>query len=218
MTLSKLTRGIVSRLPELGNNGQDCGGRELGRPVEVNFDHLRRIGHELLVALGEDPSREELARTPERFASWWREFLEFDPGNLDTSFQLHSSGQMIVLSNIETWSICEHHLLPFSCQIATGYIAKGEALGLSKLARVAHKHSHRLQIQERICSGIADELMHLTESPDVIVVTRGEHLCLTIRGAKTPCLMSSVVAHGIFEYDPKASMQFMALAGLSSTD
>jgi GTP cyclohydrolase I len=175
---------------------------------------LERIGRELLVAIGEDPDRDGLVDTPARFARWWTEFIEYDPGITDTAFAGITTDQMVVVSGIKVWSLCEHHLLPFWCDISIGYIARDRVLGLSKFARIAHQCAHRLQVQERLTHQIADEVMRVADSPDVAVLGRGEHLCMTMRGIKSPALMTSSVMRGVFLDKPQARDEFLRLAGI----
>lgn len=181
-----------------------------GRRVDVPA--LERIGRELLVAIGEDPDREGLRDTPTRWARWWREFIEHDPGRVETAFTSATADQMVVVSGMRAWSLCEHHLLPFWCDVTVAYIPAGRVLGLSKFARVAHKHTRRLQVQERLVGGVADEVADLAGTSDVAVVARGEHLCMTMRGVRTPAMMTSSVLRGAFR-DPAARGEFLALAG-----
>jgi GTP cyclohydrolase I len=169
---------------------------------------------QVLLAIGEDPDREGLADTPRRWAGWWREFIEHDPGKVDTTFESVEADQMVVVSGIRVWSLCEHHLLPFWCDVAIGYVATGKVLGLSKFARIAHKFAHRLQIQERLTQQVADEVSRLTGSPDVAVIAKGEHLCLSARGARTPALMTSSVMRGAFRDQPAARSEFLQIAGI----
>ncbi|MCC6751163.1 MAG: GTP cyclohydrolase I [Deltaproteobacteria bacterium] len=168
-------------------------------PRRVDFPRLVRLGRELLVALGEDPERDGLKDTPQRYARWWREFIEHQPGRMDTSFASASSGQLVAVSGMRVWSLCEHHLLPFWCDVSVGYITGERVLGLSKFARIAHKYAHRLQIQERLVAQIAEEIGTATGSPDVAVMARGEHLCMSMRGVETPAIMSSSEFRGRFK-------------------
>lgn len=187
---------------------------QAGRPAVVDVARLEAIARELLLAIGEDPDREGLAATPRRWAAWWREFIEHDPGTLDTTFVAAEADQMVVVSGIRVWSLCEHHLLPFWCDVAIGYVAAGRVLGLSKFARVARKFAQRLQVQERLTQQVADEISRLTGSPDVAVIARGEHLCLSARGARTPALMTSSVMRGAFLEQPAARSEFLLIAGI----
>ncbi len=180
------------------------------RPA-VDYETLLRLGRELLVALGEDPDREGLLETPRRFASLWREFVEYEPGNTDSTFEAVTTDQMVIVKGIRVWSVCEHHLLPFWCDLAIAYIAYDKVLGLSKFARIAHQAAHRPQIQERLVHEIADEIERLTGSPDVAVIGKGVHLCMIMRGIKTPGEMVTSVMRGVFR-KPEVRAEFISLA------
>ncbi|NUT47311.1 MAG: GTP cyclohydrolase I [Saccharothrix sp.] len=174
----------------------------LGGPESVR-DPLEDLARKLLVEIGEDPDRDGLKETPARFARWWREFSGYDAGDADARFPIVSQGQIVMISDIAVWSLCEHHLLPFSCTLTIAYKPDGDVLGLSKFARIAHRHAHRLQVQERLVCDIADEVVAATGSADVAVIGRGEHLCMSMRGVRTPALMTSSVFRGAFEdYGP----------------
>jgi GTP cyclohydrolase I len=169
------------------------------------------MGRDLLIALGENPDREGLEDTPRRWANWWQEFIEYDPGTTDTCFHNVTTDQMVVVSGIRVWSLCEHHLLPFWCDVSIGYIARDVVLGLSKFARIAHQYAHGLQLQERLCQQIADEVQRITHTSDVAVLVKGEHLCMSMRGIRTPGLMTSSVMSGIFREKNEARMEFLEL-------
>lgn len=186
-------------------------------PKTVDYDRIMELGRELLVALGEDPDREGLRDTPRRWASWWREFIEYQPGNTDTSFEAVTTDQMVVVSGIRIYSLCEHHLLPFWCDVSIGYIARDRVLGLSKFARIAHRIAHKLQLQERISNGIADEVERVTGSPDVAVMVSGVHMCMVMRGIKSGGLVSSLVTRGAFSSQPDTRADFLRLAGLKTS-
>lgn len=176
---------------------------------------MLRIAHELLVAIGENPEREGLADTPRRFADSWKEFIEYQPGNTETVFQSITADQMVVVSGLRVWSYCEHHLLPFWCDVSIGYIASEYVLGLSKFARIAHQFAHQLQLQERLVEQIANEVTRVAQTPDVAVIARGEHLCMVMRGVKTGGLMTSSVMRGVFFEDRMARSEFLKLCGLT---
>lgn len=173
-------------------------------------DPIEELAFRLLQEIGEDPSRDGIKDTPARYARWWREFTNYDPGKTETSFTLMTTGQMVVVSGIEVWSLCEHHLLPFNCSLTIAYRPKGEVLGLSKFARIAHQFAHRLQIQERLVSDISGEIVRITSATDVAVVGTGEHLCMTMRGIKTSARMTSMSLHGRFEHDPELRNELWA--------
>ncbi|MFE7612015.1 GTP cyclohydrolase I [Streptomyces celluloflavus] len=173
-------------------------------------DPLEDIARNLLIEIGEDPDRDGLKETPARFARWWREFSHYDAGVVDTLFPLQTEGQVVMVSDINVWSLCEHHLLPFSCAITIAYRPEGDVLGLSKFARIAQRHAHRLQVQERLVRDIADEVTKVTGSEDVAVVATGEHLCMSMRGIRTQAAMTSAVYSGIFEEYGPARQELVA--------
>jgi GTP cyclohydrolase I len=177
----------------------------------VDYPKLLELGRELLVALGEDPDREGLQDTPRRWADWWREFIEYDPGKTETTFSAVSTDQVVCVSGMRVFSLCEHHLLPMWCDVSIGYIPAGKVLGLSKFARIAHQFAHRLQIQERLGQQIADEIGRITGSTDVAVVLKGEHLCMSARGIRTPGVMTSSIMLGTFRSDHDLRMEFMQM-------
>ncbi|MER7792037.1 GTP cyclohydrolase I [Streptomyces sp. NPDC097640] len=162
-------------------------------------DPLEILARQLLVEIGEDPEREGLRDTPARYARWWREFTEYAPGSTDTVFESSCSGDLVAVSGIHVWSLCEHHLLPFSCRMTIAYLPRGQVLGLSKFARIAHQHAHRLQSQERLSQDIADDVEKLAGCPDVAVIGKGEHLCMAMRGIRTPATMTTAVWRGALQ-------------------
>lgn len=180
--------------------------------TKVDFEALQKIGRDLLIALGENPDEERLKDTPERFAKAWREFIEYDPGKIDTVFNAGSTDQVIVVSGIKIWSMCEHHLLPFNATVSIGYLAKNRLLGLSKLARIAQFVGHHLQLQERVVEEIGSLVQQIGETEDVAVLACGEHLCMTMRGIKCEALMTSSWMRGIFKEEASARMEFMEIA------
>lgn len=179
--------------------------------MPVDYNKLVVIGHELLKAIGQDLNRPELRDTPERFANWWREFIEHEEGDTDTLFESTSTDQMVVISGIKVWSMCEHHLLPFSCEITIGYIATEKILGLSKFARIARMHAHKLQVQERLTHEIADSISEICWTQDVAVIARGEHLCMIARGVKSDAIMNTSVMRGAFMNNASAREEFFHL-------
>jgi GTP cyclohydrolase IA len=144
---------------------------------------------ELLIAIGEDPEREGLLETPTRVARAYAELtagLRSRPEDvLTTTFDL-GHDEMILVRDIELWSMCEHHLVPFTGVAHVGYIPaeSGKITGLSKLARLVDVYAKRPQVQERLTTQIADSLMRILEARGVIVVVEAEHLCMTMRGVK----------------------------------
>ena len=185
------------------------------RSPRVDYARLLELGRELLVAIGEDPDREGLLDTPRRWADWWREFIEYNPGTTETTFQSMASDQMVCVSGMRVFSLCEHHLLPMWCDVSIGYITGERVLGLSKFARIAHQFAHQLQIQEQLGVQIADEVSRIAGTQDVAVVIQGEHLCMSARGIRTPGLMTSSVMRGVFRAEYQTRMEFLHLIEMS---
>src|SRR5690349_19170772 len=157
------------------------------------FDHARaeRAVRELLFAIGEDPDRDGLRDTPARVA---RSYAEITAGLgqtaaevLSTTFDL-GHDEMVLVKDIEVWSVCEHHLVPFTGVAHVGYIPStdGRITGLSKLARLVDVYARRPQVQERMTTQIADALMRILEPRGAIVVVECEHLCMSMRGIRKP--------------------------------
>lgn len=181
------------------------------RPQKVDYPRLLELGRELLIAIGENPDREGLLDTPRRWADSWREFIEYDPGTTETVFESVSIDQMVCVSGMRVSSMCEHHMLPFWCDVSIGYITGEKVLGLSKFARIAHQFAHRLQLQERLGHEIADEISRILGTENVAVVLKGEHMCMTTRGIRTPGLMTSSVMRGVFRAEYETRMEFLRL-------
>jgi GTP cyclohydrolase I len=172
---------------------------------------------ELLDALGEDPDREGLVRTPERVAAFFEEFTsgrDVDPASmLETRFQAEHD-EMIIVKDIPFHSLCEHHLLPFTGRAHVGYVPNknGQVTGLSKLARVVDVVSKRLQMQERLTSEIADAIESALDPRGVIVVVEAEHLCMSMRGVQKPghTTVTSAV-RGVFRENVATRAEAMAI-------
>ncbi|HSX66353.1 GTP cyclohydrolase I FolE [Nocardioides sp.] len=182
------------------------------------FDHERAQAavRELLLALGEDPDREGLKETPARVA---RAFAEVTAGLrqrpedvLTTTFDL-GHDEMVLVRDIELWSMCEHHLVPFTGVAHVGYIPSetGKITGLSKLARLVDLYSRRPQVQERLTTQVADALMQILEARGVIVVIEAEHLCMTMRGVKKAGARTITSAIRGQMHDPATRSEAMSL-------
>jgi GTP cyclohydrolase I len=179
--------------------------------MSVDHQRLMTAAREILVAIGEDPWREGLIETPRRFADAWAEFIDFEPGRMRTHFASVESDQMVVVSGMETYSLCEHHLLPFRVEMAVGYIPKDKLLGLSKFGRIVEHAAHRLQLQERLTRNVADMVAELTDTMDVAVVARGTHSCMAMRGVRMEAAMTTSVMLGHFRDLPEARAEFLEL-------
>ena len=155
------------------------------------FDHPRAEAaiRELLAAIGEDPEREGLRDTPARVARAYAELTaglrQTPQGVLTTTFDI-GHDEMVLVRDIELWSMCEHHLVPFTGVAHVGYIPaeSGKITGLSKLARLVDVYAKRPQVQERLTTQVADAMMDILDARGVIVVIEAEHLCMTMRGVK----------------------------------
>ncbi|GAA4626918.1 GTP cyclohydrolase I [Cellulomonas oligotrophica] len=163
-----------------------------GRSVRP-YDEARvqRAVRELLSAVGEDPDREGLRETPARVARAYREVfagLTMDPRDALTATFDVGHGEMVLVRDIEVYSTCEHHLVPFHGVAHVGYIpgADGRVTGLSKIARLVDVYARRPQVQERLTTQIADAMVEVLEPRGVIVVVECEHLCMSMRGVRKP--------------------------------
>ena len=163
------------------------------RVVTKAFDHDRAAAavRELLIAIGEDPERDGLRETPNRVARMYEETLaglRMEAADvLTTTFDL-GHDEMVLVKDIEVYSLCEHHLVPFHGVAHVGYIPseEGRITGLSKLARLVDVYARRPQVQERLTTQVADALTELLEPLGVIVVVECEHLCMSMRGVRKP--------------------------------
>ena len=166
---------------------------ELGLGVDntVDLPRIEAAVREILLAIGEDPTRDGLRETPARVARAYAEQfagLRQRPEDVLTTVFDANHDEMIIVRDIELYSTCEHHLTPFHGVAHVGYIpnAKGEITGLSKLARLVEVFARRPQVQERMTSQIADALQEILEPRGVIVVIECEHLCMSMRGVRKP--------------------------------
>jgi len=156
---------------------------------DVDLERLAGAVREILIAVGENPDRECLRKTPERVARMYAEMfsgMREDPGeHLNTVFT-EKYDELVVLRDIPFYSMCEHHLMPFEGQAHVAYIPDGKVVGLSKLARVVEGFARRPQVQERLTTQIADILMSQLSAKGVAVVMEATHTCMTCRGVKKP--------------------------------
>lgn len=177
----------------------------------INKDNIEKIIRDLLIEIGEDPERDGLLDTPKRVAKYWKEFIDYDAGKIDTAFESVKTDQMVVVKDMKVWTMCEHHLLPFWTEISVGYITRDKVLGLSKFARIAHKHAHKLQLQEKLVDDIGTEIKGLVETDDVAVYGKGQHLCMLSRGIRTNGTMVTSYLGGVFRNEYETRQEFFHL-------
>jgi GTP cyclohydrolase I len=184
---------------------------------DVDLGRIEKAVREILYAIGEDPDRDGLLETPARVARAMAEQysgLGQTPEDVLTKVFDVDHDEMILVKDIEVYSTCEHHLVPFHGLAHVGYIPneKGQVTGLSKLARLVDVFARRPQVQERMTSQIADALMRVLEPRGVIVVVEGEHLCMTMRGVRKPGARTVTSAvRGDFRTSDKTRAEAMAL-------
>jgi GTP cyclohydrolase I len=183
---------------------------------------LARLIRELLVEIGEDPRREGLLATPKRVADTWRYFTQGysqDIGELLSGAIVEDTHEGIVLvKDIDFYSLCEHHLIPFfgNCHIA--YVPDKKIIGLSKIARVVDVYSRRLQVQERLTNQIADALQEHLEPRGVAVLVEARHLCMTMRGVgRHNAVVTTSAMRGDFDGDESLRVEFFSQLGSSKT-
>ena len=183
---------------------------------KVNEKKVAALVKELLAELGEDPGREGLVKTPKRVAQSLAFLTQGYRQNVKSVINgaLFTSGtnHMVILKDIELYSLCEHHLLPFYGTCSIGYISQGKVLGVSKLARIVNLFARRLQIQERLTEEIADAIMREANAEGVGVVIRARHLCMMMRGVeKQNSEMTTSAVLGSFRSDEKVRQEFLSL-------
>lgn len=183
---------------------------------EPNEKKIAALVRELLVELGEDPEREGLVKTPQRVAKSLAYLTRGYRQNLKKVVNgakfTSGTNHMVILKDIELYSLCEHHMLPFYGTCAIGYISKGKVLGVSKLARIVDMFARRLQIQERMTEQIADAIMKEVDAEGVGVVIRAKHLCMMMRGVeKQNSEMTTSAVLGSFRSDEKVRAEFLSL-------
>lgn len=191
-----------------------------GKALDFERCNKRKIAEAtraIIEAVGEDPNREGLLRTPERVASslsWLTRGYEMSVQEIvgeGVFDEAHES--MIIVRDIELYSLCEHHILPFFGKAHVAYIPNGKILGLSKIPRIVDMFAQRLQVQERLTDNVADALMEIVSPHGVGVVVEARHLCMMMRGVEkqnSTAVTSSL--RGSFKHDAKTRDEFLRLA------
>ena len=186
----------------------------------MDHERVKQLITELLIEIGEDPEREGLLKTPERFAKalsfLTKGYKEDIKKVINSAVFTTESNNMIILRDIEVYSMCEHHMLPFYGKCHIGYIPKKKLLGVSKLARIVEMYARRLQIQERLTSQIANEIKNVIDVEGVGVVMECRHLCMMMRGVeKQNSFMTTSAVLGSFHNQLATRQEFMNLIGRS---
>ncbi|MCU1458050.1 MAG: cyclohydrolase [Actinomycetia bacterium] len=187
------------------------------QPIDV--DRISRAVREILIAIGEDPERDGLVRTPDRVAEMYREIfggLHEDPAHhLTVTFEADHD-EMVMVRDIPLFSLCEHHLIPFHGHAHVAYIpgSDGRITGLSKIARLVDGFSRRPQVQERLTTQIADALVEVLSPRGVLVMIEAEHLCMSMRGIRKPgALTLTSAVRGLFKTNAPTRAEAMSLIG-----
>ena len=182
------------------------------------FDQLEKITRNLIETIGEDPSREGLLKTPKRVAKSWEYFSEGYRADLDDIINeavFHEDcSEMVVVRDIEFFSMCEHHMIPFFGRAHVGYLPNGKVIGLSKIPRIVDMFSRRLQLQERLTSQVANTLEEVLTPIGVAVVMEGRHLCMQMRGVEKQNSYASTSAMlGQFRKSAETRAEFLSIIG-----
>jgi GTP cyclohydrolase I len=182
----------------------------------VDTEKVQGLVETILNEIGEDPNREGLLKTPKRVAKAY-EYLT-SGYNKDISKVLNGAifkedyDEMVLVRNIDFYSMCEHHMLPFFGKVHIAYIPDGQIVGLSKLPRIVEVFARRLQVQERMTKEIADTINEYLKPKGVAVVSEAYHMCMMMRGVeKQNSSTTSSTMHGVFKSDPKTRVEFLSL-------
>ena len=183
----------------------------------MNQERVKKLVRELIIEIGEDPTREGLKDTPERIGRMYQEIFNGYESDSELSVQFSEDSDTVVARDIQFYSMCEHHMLPFFGKIHIAYSPNGRVLGISKLIRLVEKYSKRLQIQERLTKNIADELF-AQGVKGVIVLVDAEHLCMRMRGVRNDATVTSSAYRGIYENKEEKESILATIRKRSSND
>lgn len=159
---------------------------------------IEKLLRQLLIEIGENPNREGLVDTPARMAEMYEELFCGYKLNSELDVTFTEAAEAIIAKDIQFYSMCEHHMLPFFGKIHIAYVPAGMVFGISKLARLVEKYARRMQIQERLTKEIADEIMR-RDVKGVLVIAEAEHMCMKMRGVRNGSLIMTVAHRGIME-------------------
>ncbi|MGC2572019.1 MAG: GTP cyclohydrolase I [Candidatus Nitrosopolaris sp.] len=164
----------------------------------IHKKKIEKLLRQLLIEIGENPDREGLIGTPARMAEMYEEIFSGYKINSELDISFTEAADAIIAKDIQFYSMCEHHMLPFFGRIHIAYVPAGKVFGISKLVRLVEKYARRMQIQERLTKEIADEIMRRGVK-GVLVIAEGEHLCMKMRGVRNGSLIMTVANRGIME-------------------
>ena len=184
--------------------------------MEPNIARIEALIRQLLVEIGEDPDREGLLRTPLRVAQAYAFLTSGNRTNIDklinNAIFTQKTNSMVIVKNIEVYSLCEHHMLPFFGRCHIGYIPDGRVFGVSKLARLVDMYARRLQLQERLTEQISQAIMDSIGATGVGVMIEAQHLCMMMRGVEKQNSVAITSAMlGQFQENAKTRAEFMGL-------
>jgi GTP cyclohydrolase I len=187
----------------------------------LHIDKIENLVNQILVEIGEDPNREGLIKTPKRVAEAYEFLCSGYSKNIDevlnNAIFTEKYDEMVLVKNIDFYSLCEHHLLPFYGKVHVAYIPNGKIVGLSKIPRIVEVFARRLQVQERMTQQIADTLDKYLEPRGVGVVSEAYHMCMMMRGVEKQNSSATTSAmHGIFKEDEKTRNEFLNLIRLKN--
>ena len=183
-------------------------------------DKIKNLTKQLLEEIGEDPSREGLLKTPSRVAKAWSFFSRGYNQDLDEIINNavfnEDATDMVVVRDVEFFSLCEHHLIPFFGRAHVAYLPNGKVIGLSKIPRIIDMFSRRLQVQERLTRQIAETVKEILDPIGVAVIMEGQHMCMQMRGVeKQNSLTTTSSMLGKFRESDRTRAEFLSIIGLN---
>ena len=187
--------------------------------TKISITRIEELTKELLIQIGEDPNREGIVRTPKRVAKAWEYLARGYTQDLDSIINdaifSEDYDEMVTIKDIDFFSLCEHHLLPFFGKAHVAYIPDGKIIGLSKVPRIIEMFSRRLQVQERMTQQIAEVLNKALKPQGVAVVLEGEHMCMQMRGVeKQNSYATTSSMTGIFRKDSRTREEFLNIISM----
>ena len=187
--------------------------------TQTNISKIQKLIKELLIQIGEDPNREGIAKTPERVAKAWKFLSKGYDQDLESIINnaifTEDYDEMVTIKDIDFFSLCEHHLLPFFGKAHVAYIPDGKIVGLSKIPRIVEMFSRRLQVQERMTQQIAETLNKVLHPKGVAVVLEGAHMCMQMRGVeKQNSYATTSSMMGLFRKDSRTREEFLNIISM----